>query len=208
MRFKWIALAVLTMLAIGCGKKNTLFTGTDLTGWAAFPANTTGIWSVKNSVIRCEGKPIGYLRSEKEYSNYHLHVEWRWPGAATNSGILLHTLGPDRIWPSSIECQLMNNNAGDLILIGQGLSVSKFDIPIRSDEQLSPRIPKQMDSSENSFGEWNSYDIFCKNDTIRLFVNGFLQNEVTNVNRTSGAICLQSEGSIIEFKNLYLSPLK
>jgi hypothetical protein len=208
MRCKWIALTAMSILAIGCENKNTLFTGNDLTGWAAFPANTMGIWSVKNGIIRCEGKPTGYLRSERDYSNYHLHIEWRWPGEAANSGILLHTFGFDKIWPDSIECQLMNGNAGDLILIGQSLSVTKFDIPIQCDNASPKRIPKQMDSSENVFGEWNSYDIFCKNDTIRIFVNGFLQNEVTKVNRTFGAICLQSEGSPIEFKNIYLEPLK
>ncbi len=208
MRYVWIILTLISVWAAGCSNKNTLFTGSDLTGWMAFPYPTTEIWSVKNGIIRCEGKPNGYLRSEKEYSNYHLHVEWRWPAAAGNSGILLHTTGQDKVWPNSIECQLMNGNAGDIFLIGQGLSVSKFDITIQSGNQPSTQIPKQLDSSENSFGEWNSYDIFCKNDTIRLFVNGFMQNEVTKVSRTSGAICLQSEGMPIEFKNIYLDPLK
>jgi hypothetical protein len=203
-----IILTAIAILTIGCGNKNTLFTGRDLTGWGAFPADATGIWSVKNGIIRCEGKPTGYLRSEREYGNYHLHIEWRWPQTAANSGVLLHTQGLDKVWPNSIEAQLFTGNAGDIILIGPNLSVTKFDITFRSEDQSSKRIPKQLNPSENDAGEWNSYDIFCKKNTLRLFVNGFLQNEVTNVSRTSGAICLQSEGGPIEFKNIYLEPLK
>lgn len=202
--------AVVVALAVGgCGQKQRIFSGKDLTGWTAYPANTLGIWSIKNGVIHCEGKPNGYIRTEQEYSNYHLHLEWRWVETPTNSGVLLHTTGPDTVWPNSIEAQLMNGNAGDIYLIGEGLSVFKLDMTIATDKDATvKRVPKQMDTSENTAGEWNTYDIFCKNDSIRLFVNGFLQNEVTKASKTGGSICLQSEGSPIEFKNIYLEPLK
>lgn len=202
--------AVVVALAVGgCSQKQRIFSGKDLTGWTAYPANTLGIWSIKNGVIRCAGKPNGYIRTEQEYSNYHLHLEWRWVDTPTNSGVLLHTTGPDAVWPNSIEAQLMNGNAGDIYLIGQGVSVAKLDMTIATDKDATvKRVPKQMDTSENTAGEWNTYDIFCKNDSIRLFVNGFLQNEVTKASKTGGSICLQSEGSPIEFKNIYLEPLK
>ena len=57
------------------------------------------MWSVESGVINCKGKPNGYLRTAKEYLNYKLHVEWRWVSEPTNSGILLHTKGVDKIWP-------------------------------------------------------------------------------------------------------------
>lgn len=204
-----LAAAVVALAAGGCSQKHRVFSGKDLTGWTAYPANTLGIWSVRNGVIHCEGKPNGYIRTEQEYSNYHLHLEWRWVETPTNSGVLLHTTGPDTVWPNAIEAQLMNSNAGDIYLIGQGVSVAKFDMTIATDEKNTvKRVPKQLDSSENPAGEWNAYDIFCKNDSIKLFVNGFLQNEVTRASKTTGSICLQSEGSPIEFRNIYLEPLK
>ncbi|MHC4062585.1 MAG: family 16 glycoside hydrolase, partial [Planctomycetota bacterium] len=40
-----------------------------------------------------------------------------------------------------------------------------------------------------------------------LHVNGVLQNEGTKATDTSGKICLQSEGSPIEFRNIYIEHL-
>jgi hypothetical protein len=61
-------------------------------------------------------------------------------------------------------------------------------------------------SSENPPGEWNRYDIVCEGDSIQLTVNGVLQNKGAGANPPSGAICLQSEGSPIQFRNIYLKP--
>jgi hypothetical protein len=36
-------------------------------------------------------------------------------------------------------------------------------------------------------------------------VNGMLQNEGAQATETSGKICLQSEGSPIEFRNIYVA---
>jgi len=38
-------------------------------------------------------------------------------------------------------------------------------------------------------------------------VNGVLQNKGTKATDTSGWICLQSEGSQIEFRNIYVKPI-
>ena len=77
-----------------------------------------------------------------------------------------------------------------------------------SGERFYEIIAKHNDSSENPPGEWNSYDIICKDDMIQLSVNGVLQNTATESTLTSGAICLQSEGSPIEFRNITITPLK
>jgi len=75
-------------------------------------------------------------------------------------------------------------------------------------DQLYLAIGKQYESSENPPGEWNSYDIICKNNTIQLLVNTVEQNEGVNASYSSGAICLQAEGSPIEFRNIYMIPIK
>ena len=50
-------------------------------------------------------------------------------------------------------------------------------------------------------------EIVCQGDTIRVTVNGDLVNEGSNCSVTEGAICLQSEGAPIEFRNIILTPL-
>lgn len=194
----------------GCASDKTmLFNGKNFTGWKLFipdeKVDVHEVWSVKDGTIRCEGKPHGYIRTKKDYSDYKLHLEWRWPEKPTNSGVLLHMTGPDRVWPKSIECQLMSENAGDFWLIG-GTAVTVDGKRIVSDKKPT-RVPKKSDHSEKAPGEWNSYDIYCEGDTIRCYINGVFQNKGSNASRTSGKICLQSEGSPIEFRNICIEPL-
>jgi hypothetical protein len=39
-------------------------------------------------------------------------------------------------------------------------------------------------------------------------VNGVLQNVATGCSVSSGKICLQSEGTPIEYRNIYIEPLE
>jgi hypothetical protein len=144
----------------------------------------------------------GYLATERSFSNYHLHVEWRWPPESpvnANSGILLHVDGPDAIWPSAFECQLKNGNAGQVV--GMGL-----DIPGAPLLNARKRAPRRAAPSERALGEWNSYDIFARGDSLSAFVNGVLQNHVRSLPRSSGRIALQLEGMPIELRELWLEP--
>ena len=60
----------------------------------------------------------GYIRTDKAYKNYKLHVEYRWPGKTGNNGVLVHMTGEDKVWPKSLECQGMFHNQGDFFEIG------------------------------------------------------------------------------------------
>ena len=62
------------------------------------------------------------------------------------------------------------------------------------------------DSSEKPPGQWNVAEIYCYAGTIRIFINGVLQNKASETSVSSGKICLQSEGREIEFRNLYIEP--
>jgi hypothetical protein len=190
-------------------EKMMLWNGKDLTGWQPYARGGTeqaeNTWSVKDDVIRCEGRPNGYMRTEKNYANYLLHVEWRWPERPGNSGVLIHMSLPDNVWPKSLECQLGAGNAGDFWEIG-GVEFSEH--ARKSQRVRGRRVIKLKESSEKPAGQWNSYDIICKDDFVVVLVNGVLQNIASNCSVTSGKICLQSEGSPIEFRNIYLEPLE
>lgn len=107
--------------------------------------------SIKDGVLRCEGRPVGYMRIEKAYANGHAK-------------------GDKRV---------------------RGRNVKKF-----------------KDSSEKPLGHWNNYDIICKDDRVVVLVNGVLQNVATRCSVTSGKICVQSEGTPIEYRNIYIEPLE
>lgn len=197
--------------------KIVLFNGKDLSGFKPVlrypsldPAKT---WSVKDGVIRCQGQDnaYGFLRTETDYADYLLHVEWRWPEKGGNSGVLVHMVGPDKVWPMCFECQLYADHAGDFLVIGEGPKYSQRIMTREWAQQgrrvAGRKIEKLNKSSEKPVGQWNTYEIICKDDWMVILVNGVLQNIATGASITSGKICLQSEGAPIEFRNIYLEPL-
>lgn len=68
-------------------------------------------------------------------------------------------------------------------------------------------VPRRQPSSEKPAGEWNSYDIVCRSNTMTVRVNGVSQNEVTGASVSSGATGLQAKGKLVEFRNLVIEPL-
>ena len=190
-------------------EKIMLWNGKVFTGWKLFVPNAghdvSKTWSVGKGVVRCEGRPAGYMRTEKAYADYHLHVEWRWPARPGNNGVLVHMSGQDKVWPRSLEAQLHSGNAGDFWVIG-GIEIAEH---AKGGPRVSGRrTVKLQDSSEKPLGEWNAYDIICKDDWIVVIVNGVLQNVGTKCSDKAGKICLQSEGAVIEYRNIYIEPLE
>ena len=97
-QFKNIHLTKLDTPSVGSGESIKLFNGKDLTGWSAQPQNADApadLWTVKDGVLKCQGKPVGYLRTDRDdFSNYVLSVEWRWPEKGGNNGVLVHASTP------------------------------------------------------------------------------------------------------------------
>jgi hypothetical protein len=180
-----------------------LFNGKDLSNWvfclkdpAVDPAT---VFTVRNGAIHIKGDPFGYMRTKDSFSEYKLHLEYRWPVEATNSGVFIHALPPDTIWLKTFECQLQAGNAGDFICMN-GATMNE--------QKNNSRVVKKIASStEKPAGEWNTLEITCKSNTIEVSVNGVLQNKGTGLSSDKGYICLQSEGKDVEFRNLLLTKL-
>jgi len=211
---KTILLSVLALVLVtSCTpKKESLFNGENLEGWTVFVEDSSidpdAFFYVNEGMIETVGVPLGYLRTVKEFSDYHLHVEWRYPEEPTNSGVFLHVSGPDLLWPNHFQAQLKHGDAGDFIVHGVGQSASLNDTVFTSTPEDRPLIPKQNRGNENPAGQWNSYDITCIGSTIEVKVNGHLQNTATNCSLTKGGIGLQAEGSRIQFRNLWIEQKK
>lgn len=202
-------LAALLILGIfcflSCGERETkLFNGKNLDGWTIHLAPDSGdvleslVFCAKEGLINISGQPFGYMITDKSFKDYKLHLEWRWYGEPSNSGIFLHAEPIDAVWPRCAEVNLMNGRAGDMIASGgsafEELTEGRF---LRSTKE----------SAENPAGEWNTAEIVCKGNFIQAYINGVLMNEA-HFDRSSGPIALQSEGGPLEIRNVYLTPLK
>lgn len=193
------------------GKVITLFNGKDLTGWDYYLEDPNlkmeDVWSVdpKEGILICKGKPNGYLYTKADYTNFILTLEWRWaPGKpAGNSGVLLRMVGPHKIWPKSVEAQLLSGSAGDFWLIDG----AKLETAPERVNQHAPNNRLRIKTAEKPIGEWNRYEILFDKDRITLKINGELVNEGWGAEVVPGKICLQSEGAEIHFRNIRLQPL-
>lgn len=62
-----------------------MFNGRDLTGWTNINC-APETWSVRDGKIYCTGKPVGGLRTERQYENFIVELEWRHLQRSGNSG--------------------------------------------------------------------------------------------------------------------------
>lgn len=199
-----LGICMLTASCYSKPKSIKLFNGKNLDGWIGYLDDSSldpnAEFTVKNGVIHLSGK-LGYLHTEKVYSDYKLTAEWRWVDTATNSGIFLHVQPEYKALPENFEFQLKAGSAGDIYNSG-----GAFCDQSKASGGLV--VVKQNSSNEKPVGEWNKGEAICEGNTITVYVNGQLQNKVTGTSLTEGYVGLQSEGKAIEFRNVILTPLK
>jgi hypothetical protein len=163
------------------------------------------------------GRPGGHIITDAAYQNYSLTVEYRWVGKPGNCGVCVHVSLPrvySRMFPQSIEAQMMSGNAGDFYCIHEDIAAPNMLERRNADPErwgstrgTSRRIANLTDDSENPPGEWNTMIIECIEDQIRVWVNGDLVNYGYNCTANKGQIALQAEGAEVEFKRVELTPI-
>jgi hypothetical protein len=162
------------------------------------------------------GEPRGHLISDSSYRDYRLEVEYRFPAAPGNAGVLVHASTPRalyRMFPRSIEVQMEHGNAGDFWCIVEDIRVP--DMERRRGppstwgitEGKARRIRNLTDGSERPLGEWNRMTIEAVGRAVRVWVNGDLVNDGSDATADRGRIALQSEGAEVEFRKLVLTPI-
>jgi len=183
------------------GRAVRLFNGKDLTGWVPSSDKLKNTFGVNNGVIVNIGKPAGYIRTIKDYTNYVVRLQMRHM-APGNSGLLVQMTGPDKVWPKSIEAQGMSNNMGDI------WNIDNVRMKVDPARTKGRRTVKLHPSNEKPIGQWNEYEVLLNAGNLRIYVNRLLQNTATECEQGPGKICLQSEGSPKEFRNIVLLPIK
>jgi len=206
------------LAAITPDKHVELFNGKDFTGWEFNMRVGTGPqapaladWTVADGLIKCLGKPNGYIRTVQAYKDYKVTVEWRFPpGKAGNTGVMVHMTAPEMMnpWPKCVECQGMNKNQGDFwFWNGATCAELKSLPPEKIIGNGKNGIARPGPDQEKAVGEWNTYAVVCAGDTVTIFVNDQQGNKITGVNLASGWIGLQSEGAGLEIRKVSIDPL-
>ena len=175
-------------------------------------------WSKRGATLICSGQPIGVMRSEKEYENFILHVEWMHIEPGGNSGVFVWSdANPDEKsrLPNGVEVQMLELdwvklNARDgvepPVAYVHGELFGVGGVTTTPDNPRGTRS-KSVENRCKGKGEWNVYDVICVDGVIKLSVNGKVVNGITSSSKRKGYICLESEGAEIHFRNLKIIEL-
>ncbi len=175
-------------------------------------------WKKNKDLLICTGKPIGVMRSEKEYENFILQVEWRHMEAGGNSGVFVWSdAKPDEKsrLPGGVEVQMLEldwvkQNVRDgvtpPIAYVHGELFGVGGVETVPDNPRGTRS-KSIENRCKGKGEWNSYTVVCVDGVIKLSVNGKFVNGISKSTAKKGYLCLESEGAEIQFRNLKIIEL-
>lgn len=174
-------------------------------------------WTLKKDELICSGHPIGVMRSEKQYENFILHVEWMHVEPGGNSGTFVWSSavpGENRL-PDGVEVQMLeldwvklNTREGVVppIAYVHGELFGVGGVETVPDNPRGTRS-KSIENLCKGKGEWNTYDVICVDGTIKLSVNGKFVNGISKSSQKKGYLCLESEGAEIHFRNFNLVEL-
>lgn len=200
-----------------------LFDGKSTAGWHSYGKTTVGQgWKVEDGALHLDPKAKnndgGDLVTDKEYSNYHLSLEWKVAPKA-NSGIIfyVHEELPKygQTYSTGPEMQVLDNDGHPDGKITKHRSGDLYDLVKSTSEPVKP------------VGEWNKAEIISDKGKLTFKLNG-----VTIVNTTlwddnwkaliagskfakwqgfgtyqTGKIALQDHGDEVWYRNIMIKEL-
>ncbi|QDT32285.1 family 16 glycoside hydrolase [Thalassoglobus polymorphus] len=190
----------------------SLLSGEGLAGWVVHEGRADA-WKQDGETISCTGAGGGWLRTEKEYSDFQLKFEYKLqPGCNTGLGIRCPSDGNPTF--TGIELQLLDDTA------------EKYK-SLRADQytgSLYYQVAPQTKPELKPAGEWNECEVICLGDQITVKMNGQVVNNINLARPTGekpgtektwklaerpplGHLALQSHPSQVEFRNLRVKDL-
>ena len=161
----------------------SLFNSTNLDGWAVMNGAK---FSVTNGAIQIEGG-MGWLRSERAFTNFVLEAEWRGLETNYNSGFFLR---------AELDGQPMPTN-------GWQANLKQADLGAwlkNKDIKLSPKPPVVP------VGEWATFTMEARGTNVTLSLNG-QKLWTQSFDATSGFIGIQAEDKRMELRSVRVREL-
>ena len=182
-------------------------------------------WTWKDGLLSCTGQPIGVMRTRQMFTNFELVVQWRHLRPGGNSGVFvwvseesLKDLKPNAL-PHGIEVQILDHGYTEQYEKRSGKKADFFtthgDVFPVGKSKMKPFPPTSPNGSRSfprkqlskGASEWNHYYVRGINGEVRLWVNGEEVSGGDSCEPRTGYLCLESEGSPVEFKNIRLREL-
>jgi hypothetical protein len=168
-------------------------------------------WQVdaaRKVLVNKEGRnQHGTIFTKKEYRNFTLHVEFRFPDpvklASSGGGVVVRCKGleANQLYPGGIESEVDIHDCGDVKSLVGGVTLKGKDvIP-------NHRLVRKWKNWECAEGGWNVMELTCQGDKMTVKLNGEIVNEVEGMPDRPGPIALIDNGGLIEYRNIFVVPL-
>jgi hypothetical protein len=166
------------------GNWQALFNGRDLSGWKPVHDVT---FEVADGNLRLV-KGMGWLRTEKEYKDFVLELEWRGLDQQYDSGIFLRAGLDGKPWPTGGWQVNIRYN-----MLGAFVKGYKTVVPAET-----PRKP---------VNQWVKFRIEARGNKVKLTVDGEEAWETDLIDAERGFIGIQAEDKAFEFRNIRIQEL-
>ena len=167
------------------GQWQPLFNGKDLSGWVPVHEVT---FVVTNGNLRLVSG-MGWLRTEKQYGDFVLEVEWRALVPQYDSGLFLRAGLEGKPWPKDgWQVNLLRGALGGLV---KGY---KTVVPAET-----PPMP---------LNKWVKFRIEVRGRRVTLDVDGERAWEFNELDAARGYVGIQAENKSFDFRNIRLMELR
>ncbi len=162
----------------------SLFDGKSLTGWHIMNG---GKFAANEGVIQLRGGS-GWLRSDREFTDFVLRLEVRWLKPRQDSGIFLRASKEGKNWPAQayeVQCE---NSERVAMLFGAKYKLNK---------EKAAKVLKGVN-------EWNTYEIRCVGTRCEVKLNDELVCTSDDLRRPGGYLGIQGENGQLDFRNIQI----
>ncbi|QJW96059.1 beta-jelly-roll-type glycoside hydrolase [Frigoriglobus tundricola] len=192
----------------------SIFNGRDLSGWKPPIEGRTDAWAVANGVLA--GTPranfqFHALLSERDYSDFELRLEYRWPAPGGHSVLLLRANEDKERYMKGLAISLADD---------EGYSaVHGHAVPDGYQSGLVLGLTFKPRAANKPLGEWNALRVVARRHVIEVELNG-TKMPVANLDeklellkthpefaRAQGPIGLLCFIGPIEYRNILVRPL-
>lgn len=229
MRIKWIALALIAVVAVGANDASAgenelsdieqksgwklLFDGKSVEHWRNYKKDTIGKqWEIKDGALTLSGRGGGDIITKSQYESFELSLEYN-ISKGGNSGIMFHvTENESTPWQSGPEIQVQDNVDGH-------------------DPQKAGWLYQLYSATEDATkpaGQWNNLVLRIAPDTCAIYMNGVRYARFQKGNAdwdkrvakskfskfanfgkaTKGHIALQDHGNLVSYRNIKIREIK
>jgi hypothetical protein len=206
-----------------------LYTGIDLAGWKKVPGQE-GHWQVKDWILHYDGKCEAaeenqkHLWTEKEYGDFEMVVDWRFPAKPVKKKHpLVLPSGDDKVDEQGKVVLKAVDDAGNSGILMRGSRDVQVNIccypsgsgditVFRKNKQLPAAVraavtPKEV--ADAPLGQWNRFVITLKGDRVSVVLNEkkVIEDAQLPGIAARGPIGLEHHNEVVEFGNLFIREL-